>query len=344
MNDTEMIFIDGSAGEGGGQILRTALTLSMMTGKPAHVANIRPGRSKPAIQRQHLAAVNAAQSICSARVEGAQVNSREIRFIPGKITGGTYEFSIGSAGSATLVLQTILLPLAFARVSSRISVTGGTHNIWAPTFDFLDLVYLPLVRRMGPSISLRLSKYGFHPVGGGIVDASVDPVTFLKRLDINERGKIRKMKATALVARLPESIGHREIAILRSELGDDLEANVVGVDSPGPGNVVSVEIISENIAMMITSFGRKGLPAETVARNAAAEVKDYIDSGVPVNTHLADQLILPLSLAGKGSFTTQAPTEHLRTNIEVIKKFLPVTIRIDHEEGRTWRVCLGGAD
>ncbi|MHB8110665.1 MAG: RNA 3'-terminal phosphate cyclase [Syntrophorhabdaceae bacterium] len=340
MNDRDMIFVDGSVGEGGGQILRTSLTLSMITGKPVHIANIRPRRSRPAIQRQHLAAIKAAQEICSARVQGAQVNSREVRFTPGEVMGGTYEFSIGSAGSATLVLQTVLLPLVFARAPSEVSITGGTHNIWAPPLDFFDSVYLPLVRRMGPSIALKLLKYGFHSAGGGLVHASVHPAALSKKLDMNERGMVKRVKATAVVTHLPESIGHREIAILRTGLGDNIEATVKTVDSPGPGNVLLVEIISEHITEIVTSFGRRGLPAETVARNAVSEVRDYIASGVPIGMHLADQLVMPLSLAGTGSFTTMAPTGHLRTNIEVIKKFLPVDIRIDRMSEIAWRVSV----
>ncbi|MBP1748860.1 MAG: rtcA [Deltaproteobacteria bacterium] len=336
----DMVHIDGSAGEGGGQILRTSLTLSIITQKPLHLVNIRPRRGRPAIQKQHLAAIHAAQKICSATVQGARIGSSEIHFIPGKAVGGTYEFSIGSAGSATLVLQTILFPLMLARHSSNVAIEGGTHNIWAPPVNFLDRVFLSLVRRMGPSVKVDLIKYGFHPAGGGLVHAAIDPVAVLKRIDVNERGKVNRIKATALIAHLPESIGHREIKVVQAELGNDIETSVETVDSRGPGNVLLIEIICDHITEIITSFGRRGLPAEMVAGKAAADARDYIGAGPPVGMHLADQLALPLSLAGGGSFTTMALTEHMKTNIDVIRKFLAVNICVRQINESAWRVAI----
>lgn len=336
-----IVHIDGSMGEGGGQILRTSLALSMVTGKPLHVVNIRPRRGRPAIQRQHLAAIMAAQKVCSADVVGAQVGSSEIHFAPGKIAGGTYGFPIGSAGSATLVLQTILPALMLADRRSNITIEGGTHNIWAPPVDFLDKVFLPLLERMGPFVGLSLERHGFHPAGGGIVHAVVDPVTSLMPIDVNERGGVNQIKATAIVANLPETIGEREINTVRGILGNDIGTRVLKVDSNGPGNVLLIEIISDRIAEIVTSFGRRGLRAEKVAAQAAIEARTYIGSGVPVGMHLADQLVLPLSLAGGGSFTTMAATGHLKTNIDVITKFLPVAIWTDQVGPMAWKVTVG---
>lgn len=336
----DMVHIDGSMGEGGGQVLRTSLSLSIITARPLDLVNIRSRRDRPGIQRQHLAAVEAARKICSARVEGAKTGSSAILFVPGKTAGGTYELSIDSAGSATLVMQTILLPLMLAPHSSHVVIEGGTHNIWAPPVDFLDRVFLPLVRRMGPSVTVHLTRYGFHPAGGGLVHAAIDPVSVLKPIDVNERGKIDRIRATALVSRLPESIGHREIKVVKAELGDDIEGSVKVVDSRGPGNVLFVEIFCDRITEIITSFGRRGLPAEKVALNVAREAQDYIRSGAPVGLHLADQLVLPFALTGAGSFTTMAPTRHFSTNVEVIKKFLPVDIRTEQMSGDAWKVTV----
>lgn len=336
----DAICIDGSIGEGGGQILRTSLALSIITQRSLHLVNIRPRRGRPAIQRQHLAAIHAARTISSAEVHGARIGSSEIYFIPGKASGGIYEFSIGSAGSATLVLQTILPPLMLVKSPSDVTIEGGTHNIWAPPVDFLNRAYLSLIRRMGPSVRLNLIRHGFYPAGGGLVRAAIEPVAALKKIYVNERGKIYRIKATARVARLPESIGFREIKLVEAELGEHVEASVEKVDSRGPGNVLLIEIVCDHITEIITSFGRRGLPAEKVAGQAVLEARNYIDSGVPVSMHLADQLVLPLSLAGGGSFTTMSLTEHMRTNIEVIKRFLPVDIRVSQVSEGAWQVAV----
>lgn len=340
MKTEGVIQIDGSMGEGGGQIVRTSLALSMITGRPLHIMNIRLRRGRPAIRKQHLAAILAARKISSAVVEGARVGSSELYFTPGETIGGTYEFSIGSAGSATLVLQTVLPSLMLAKHSSFITVEGGTHNIWAPPVDFLNKVFLPLIRRMGPSVDLNLVRYGFYPAGGGLVNMAIGPVPALRPIHLDDRGRIERIKATALVAGLPESIGYREVKVVRAELGKDVEVSVEEVESRGPGNVLLIETICGHVTELITSFGKRGFPAEKVAAEAAAQARHYLRSGVPVGMHLADQLVLPLSVAGGGSFTTVAPTEHMRTNIEVIRRFLPVDIQVDRQDENAWRVSI----
>jgi len=336
----DTVDIDGAMGEGGGQIVRTSLALSAITRRPLHLVNIRPRRRRPGIQRQHLAAIMAAQKVCSADVTGARIGSSEIYFGPGKIAGGTYEFSIGSAGSATLVLQTILCPLMLAEHPSQVTVEGGTHNIWAPPFDFLARAFAPLLKRMGPSARIDLKRHGFYPAGGGIIHAAIDPAPSLKQIEVNERGKVRRITATAIVANLPETIGDREINTVRRVLGSNIENRVSRVESKGPGNVLLIEIISDHVTEIVTSFGRRGLPAEKVAGQAATEARDYIRAGVPVGMHLADQLVLPLALAGGGSFVTMPPTGHLETNIAVITKFLPVAIHTDQVGPMAWKITI----
>ncbi len=335
MEASEQIRIDGSAGEGGGQILRSALALSVVTGRPLRIDNIRRGRKKPGLQRQHLTAVNAAAAISSARTEGAALGSTRLSFAPGTVIPGEYRFQIGTAGSATLVLQTVLPALITASGPSTLDLEGGTHNPWAPPFDFLDRAFLPCLRRMGARVHAALERPGFFPAGGGRFRVVVEPARHLERIDIPERGAICRRTARALVAHLPLDIGHREIETVRELLDWDRASLRVEevTDSDGPGNALVLEIGSENITEVFTGFGERGVPAELVAKRVAGEARRYLASGVPVGEHLADQLLLPMALAGGGSFRTVRPSRHTTTNIDVIRAFLPVAVRVE-EKGR----------
>jgi len=326
-----MVQIDGSQGEGGGQVLRTSLSLSIITGKPLYIFNIRAGRKKPGLMRQHLTAVMAAAQISGAEVRGAEIGSRELRFIPAEVMPGEYRFSIGTAGSTTLVLQTVLPPLLTASAPSRLILEGGTHNQASPPFDFLEKVFLPIINRMGPAVKLQLLRPGFYPAGGGQFTAAIRPAQQLSSIDILERGKIMTQKARAMVANLPRHIVERELKVIQKELGlpaSDLSAIEIE-NARCPGNVVLIEIQSEHITEVFSGFGERGVRAEEVARRAAEEAKTYLESGAPVGTHLADQLLLPFALAGGGSFITQELTGHSRTNITVIQKFLDMEITIE---------------
>lgn len=317
-----MISIDGSHGEGGGQILRSSLALSIATGKPFRITNIRANRKRPGLLRQHLTAVEAATAISDARVRGAALGSRELTFEPGPVRAGRYELSIGSAGSATLVLQTILLPLARASEPSEVVIEGGTHNPLAPPFDFLDKSYLPLLARMGVRVEASLERMGFVPTGGGRVRAIIHPGE-LGKLELESPGRLLRRRAVATVASLPTHISQRELAVLRERLGlhkgEEIERVV---EDQGPGNVAHVELAYEHVTLVLTSFGEKGLPAEIVARRLADDVRRITRAEVAVEEHLADQLLLPMALGGGGSFTTLEPTEHSRTHAEVIRTFL----------------------
>src|SRR5215216_5205354 len=214
-----MITIDGSFGEGGGQIIRTSCALSLITGKPFRIYNVRARREKQGLQRQHLTAVNAAAEIGRAKVDGAFVGASEFTFVPGKINPGEYVFSIGTAGSTTLVLQTVLPPLMAAAEPSRLTLEGGTHNVHAPPFEFLQKTFLPLVNRLGPGVTARLQRYGFYPPGGGRFEVSIEPATRFRRLDIPERGPLLDQRARALVVNLPPGIAEREISVVKEQLG-----------------------------------------------------------------------------------------------------------------------------
>ena len=330
-----MISIDGSQGEGGGQILRTSLALSIITGTPVTLYNIRAGRARPGLMQQHLTCVRAAAEISGATVDGASVGSRQVTFRPAAVRPGEYTFRIGTAGSTTLVLQTILPPLLTAGARSRLVLEGGTHNVHAPPFDFLAKTFLPLLGRMGARVTAALERHGFYPRGGGRIAVEIDPAERLMPLTLEKRGELVHRRARAVVAGLPRNIAERELSVLRAALHwpesavciEELDARV------GPGNVLLLEIGDGQITEVITAFGKRGVRAEAVARQAAQEAAEYLAARVPVGVHLADQLLLPLSLAGGGGYATMPPSLHTRTNIDVIQRFLPVSVDVREAAG-----------
>jgi RNA 3'-terminal phosphate cyclase (ATP) len=339
-----MLSIDGSYGEGGGQILRTSLALSLITGRPFRVFNVRARREKPGLQRQHLTAVTAAAAIGTARVEGAHIGSKEFTFEPGAITPGEYKFSIGTAGSTMLVLQAVLPPLLLADAPSLLLFEGGTHNVMAPPFEFIQKSFLPLVNRTGPTVTVELQRYGFYPPGGGRFNVYVEPAAELRRLDLLERGAILSEHARALCVNLPAHVGERELAVASEQLGwtpDQLQLET-STNAISPGNVFTVEIACESLTEVFTGIGERGVPAERIASRAIHEAKRYLDAGAPVGQHLADQLLIPMALARGGSYVTQTPTMHTTTNIEVIKKFLPVEITTTQLTEDVWKVEVFG--
>ena len=324
------VIIDGSEGEGGGQILRTSLALSLITRTPFRLVNIRARRAKPGLMRQHLTCVLAAAEVGNAEVHGAAVGSTEIDFRPNAagISPRHFNFLIGTAGSTTLVTQTVLPALMLADAPSTVTIEGGTHNTKAPTFDYLDRVFLPLINRMGPRIAASIERHGFYPAGGGRISIDISPTPRLSPLHLHERGEIVSQCATALIVQVPGHVAHRELGVVREKLGwSDDHVRIHGVrDSRSPGNALILEIRAEHITEMFTAIGEAGKPAETVATEAADEAAAYLASAAPVGPHLADQLLLPLALAGEGSFITGTLTLHTLTNIQTIEKFLPITI------------------
>jgi RNA 3'-terminal phosphate cyclase (ATP) len=330
-----MLHIDGSEGEGGGQILRSSLALSMVTGTPIRIRNIRARRPRPGLMRQHLTAVQAAARVSGARVDGAAVGSREIAFSPGEVQPGEHRFDIGTAGSTTLILQTLLPALLQASGPSVVGLEGGTHNPQAPPFEFLDRSFLPLIRRMGARVEAVLERRGFYPAGGGRMRVRIDPAAGrLAGLELLDRGEIRERRATAVISALPRHIAERELSHVARETGwhpSSLELREA--DSPGPGNVLLLELESEAVTEVFTGFGEKGVPAEEVADRALREMRRYLDAGVPVGEHLADQLLLLLALAGSGTFATLPLSLHATTQIDLIPRFLDVRIEVEPGEG-----------
>ncbi len=338
-----MITIDGSAGEGGGQILRTALSLSAITGMPFALDNIRAKRRRPGLQRQHLTCVTAAAQITRAKLTGAELGSGALSFEPGAIRGGDYAFAIGTAGSTILVFQTVLPILLNADAPSRVKLSGGTHNPMAPTFDYLERAFLPQLKRMGADVNVSLQQAGFYPAGGGAWQASISPAKALKPLSIEDAGEVHQRRIFADVANLPYDVAQRESRKAAAMLSWPTETAMPRtIKAEGPGNVLTIEIASDNVTEIFTGFGERGTSAEAVVARTVTEVREYLVAQVPVGPHLADQLLLPLALAGVGSFVTMPPTEHTRTNIAVIEKFLPVEFGLTDLGGGRWRVSVGG--
>jgi len=338
------LVIDGSMSEGGGQVLRSALTLSLVTGRSFRIEQIRAESERPGLQRQHLAPVRAAQQVSRARVEGAAVGSQELEFEPGAVRPGLFLFDVGSAGSASLVLQTVILPLCLAEAPSDVTVIGGTHGPGAPPAEFLERAYLPLLRRMGPEVVLHLERVGFHPEGGGRLRADVRPAP-LEPLYLMERGAVDRIAATIRLAHLPMHVAEREHAVLVRDLRmRPQDAKIVATnDTDGPGNAVVVEARCAQVTEVFTGFGRKGLRGEQLTADVVAEVRAWMDADVPVGPHLADQLLLPLALAGGGRFRTLEPTAHTMSVASVIQDFLPVRIAIEEDGGVAWRVTVSAA-
>lgn len=332
-----MIEIDGSFGEGGGQILRTSLSLSALTGQPFRLTRIRAGRPRPGLMRQHLTAVEAAAAICGAETSGAAVGSDALTFAPSAVRGGDYRFAIGSAGSTTLVLQTVLLPLLLrAGEASRLVIEGGTHNPYAPPFDFIEKVYLPLLRRMGAPVDATLERHGFYPAGGGRLRVTIAPVPKLSALELVARGACLERHAVALSSAVRPSVGRDEAEQIARLLGwPDSCAQSRQVESPGPGNVAFAWVRHEQLDELFTAFGGPGVSREAVAQRAADQMSRYLESGAVAGPYLADQLLVPLALAGSGRFRTLAPSAHTATNIEMIKRFLPVAFRVSEARGDT---------
>jgi RNA 3'-terminal phosphate cyclase (ATP) len=340
---TDMLAIDGSFGEGGGQILRSSLALAMVTGRPFRIEKIRAGRKKPGLMRQHLTAVQAAAQISQAEVSGADIGSTAVEFHPGQVQAGEYTFSVGTAGSTTLVLQTILPALLTAPGPSRLTFEGGTHNPSAPPFDFLANAFIPLVNRMGPRIAATLERPGFYPAGGGRFSLSIEPAKQLIGIELTERGEIVGRRARAVVSNLPGHVAEREIKFLREATNwDDACFAVERVThSHGPGNVVSIEVETERVTEVFTGFGELGRPAEAVAAQALQLYQRWLKADVPVGTYLADQIMLPLAIAGHGRYLTLPLSRHSTTHVDLIRQFLDITVAVERLDRDRCLVRIG---
>ena len=337
-----MLRIDGSKGEGGGQVLRTALALSVSTQTPFVIENIRAGRKKPGLLRQHLTAVEAARAISGARVEGSTLGSRGITFAPGPLRPGAHEVQIGSGGSAMLVLQAVLPALLATPEPTSVSVHGGTHNPMAPPFEFFDRAFLRCIRRQGADVHATLGRVGFMLAGGGMVQMHVQSGASPRGFELLERGALRRRDARVLISHVPPSVGTRELRPIVDafDLARD-EARVDEVGALGPGNVILYTLEYEHVTEVFAAFGERSVRAETIANRLIRDVRHYLRTDAPVGRHLADQLLIPLALAGEGAFRTGPLSRHTTTNMDVIRAFLDVDFVVEDDAGAT-RITVNG--
>lgn len=330
-----MIELDGATGEGGGQILRSGLALSMCTGQPVRFHHIRAKRPKPGLMRQHLTCVQAAATVCGARVEGDGLGSTTLVFEPGPVRAGDYAFQVGTAGSCTLVLQTVLPAVMRAVQPSRVTLGGGTHNPMAPPFQFLQRGFAPLLRRLGVGLDLTLRRHGFYPAGGGEVVAEITPAARgLTPVDLLCRGPLLTAYAECLAPALPRSVTQRELQALGKALnwGPNQLLTPAVRQNEGPGNALMATLVYQELSEVFTCIGEKGQSAERVAELLAQEVRRFEGSMGALGPYLADQWMLPLALAlcdtgqaqASARFTCTEWTDHARSNAEVIEAFLPV--------------------
>lgn len=322
-----LLEIDGSVG--GGQVLRTALSLSMITGLPFRISGIRGKRSRPGLLRQHLTAVQAAAAITGAQTKGAALNSIELEFRPGSISAGDYTFAIGTAGSTTLVMQTLVPVLLKADEPSTLMISGGTHNPSAPPFEFIERSWLPLLRRMGARIEVNLVRHGFAPAGGGMLEVRVWPSTLVP-IRLDSREEPTGIRAHALVSTTSVSLASRGLDRVASRLRLDRRAMHVteATAACGPGNVLFIESEQAGLTEVFSGIGFGRAQPDDVADEAIDRYLLWADSGAAIGHRLADQLLLPMALAGGGGFTTDRLSGHLETNTDVIRRFLPVEIGI----------------
>ena len=341
----EAVSIDGSYGEGGGQIIRTSLSLAAMTGRPLEIANIRAKRSKPGLQAQHLTAVRAAAALCAAQLTGDQVGSTKLRFEPqAKVQPGTYHFDIRTAGASTLVAQTVLLPLSLAAEPSRVTIIGGTHVPHAPAADYFEAVYLPLLRRAGLDIEFHYPAAGFFPRGGGRLEIGIGAAPFLAPVDLTERGRLERLHAYVVTSGLPDHVGERGEAAVEKYLkgvGRKAEIERRALPSPGQGAAVVLVAECESGRAAFSALGERGKPMEDVATAPCKEFMEWWKTGNATDEHLADQLVLPMCFAaGESRWNTSTVTDHLRTVIWVARQFLPIEAELVERQDGSGMVTL----
>ena len=340
-----IVVIDGSQGEGGGQIFRTALTLSTCLGQAVRIENIRAGRNKPGLLRQHLTCLQATQAICDAQITGAELGSSSVTFSPGAIKAGEYRFAIGSAGSTTLVFQTVLLPLLMTESVSELTIEGGTHNGMSPSYDFIAHCFLPVMLKMGYQVEPTLERHGFYPAGGGAWRARISPVSTIKPLTLLQPGEQLSQSAFAISSRISKHVAERELHHIQKKcLWPEASLHQQWVQSAGPGNIVTLRLEMEDVIELCEAVGERNVTAERVAGRAIRDLKRYLAAGVPVGKHLADQLVLPMALGSGGCFRTLKPSQHLLTNIAVIRTLTNANIELNELGEDCWEVLVTGAE
>jgi len=348
-----VIEIDGSFGEGGGQVLRTAVALSAVLGREIHITNIRAKRPNPGLRAQHMTAVKAVAALCDAETSGFQVGSTELFFAPRKIVSGSFSFDVGTAGSISLVLQALMPAAAFSSGGAEFEITGGTDVRWSPTIDYVRFVILPLLSRLGYEAELSLIRRGHYPKGGGKVSVKIQPCHGLRTLTLNERSKITKIYGVSHCVKLPPHVAERQAGAAREALKQVGEAEVLirmetypTQSDPhiGPGSGIALYTSEEcGTVLGADSVGERGKPAEEVGRDAARKLLDEINSGAPVDRHMSDILIPYLAVAeGKSEFRTSQITMHAITNARMSELVSGAQITIHGELGSPGTVTVNG--
>ena len=335
----KQIIIDGSQGEGGGQILRTSLSLAMCLGLDINIQNIRAGRRKPGLMRQHFTCVEAAKELCDAEVLGSRVGSTEIMFKANSFKNKShFNFNIGSAGSTSLVFQTILPALLIKKTASSVSFEGGTHNMMAPTYDFIEQAFIPALSRMGFDVKSSLEQPGFQPVGGGKWTVNIEPAKS-NAFAVVKRGQLVSKKAFIRLGNLPREIGEREFSVIKQKCNwIDNDLYIDESDCLGSGNAISLQMNFDNIDMEFNRIGERNRSAEKVANAVCSELALYMKSKAVINEHLADQLLLPMVLGCGGHFTTTKPSQHLITNALVIEQLTGIKTCIREIDNKKWMI------
>lgn len=347
MEKTTVLTIDGSYGEGGGQILRTALALSAVLGRSVELVKIRAGRKRSGLQPQHLACVEALAEITGAEVHGAEIGSSRLYFVPGRIGGGLRRLDVGTAGAVSLVFQALLGPLAFAERASALILRGGTHVPWSPPAPYVSQVFLPMVQRMGLESTWQLERGGFYPKGGGQVRAAVQPLTQLSPIDLTNRGALLAIRGISAAAGLPRNIAERQADRIRHRLADvgyTVEIESAELDAACPGDTVFVWAEFEQSRGGFGALGERGKPAEQVADEATDALLDFLGGDAATESHLADQLALFMALAnGRSALTTARVSRHLLTNLWTIQQFMPIKVVLEGGLGEPGRLAIDGA-
>ncbi|MBK1833577.1 RNA 3'-terminal phosphate cyclase [Roseibacillus ishigakijimensis] len=333
----KILTLDGQ--KGGGQILRSALSLALITGQPFRLVNIRGQRTRPGLMRQHLTCVRAVCAISDGTADGAELGSGELVFRAGEVRPGAYEFAIGTAGSTTLLLQTLLPALWLAGGPSTLTLRGGTHNPLAPPVDFIERVYLPALQKMGARATLQLRETGFAPSGGGVLESTIEPLDGgFQPLTLTDRGALQEQALRVISRQIKDSVGERLMASVARQWPCEHQSLERREEGPGQGLIVLAEARYEHSSELASGCGERGQSAERIGSRVGKAMRTFHDTGAAVGRHLADQLLLPLALAGGGEFTTTAPDNHLPTNSAVIEAFLPVSFSVEKEEKGLFRV------
>ncbi len=333
-----MIEIDGSHGEGGGQILRTAIALSAVTGKDVLIGNIRAGRQNPGLSPSHVTSIEAVAELCDAEVDGLFAGSTNIVFKPCQLTGGSFDFDVGTAGSIALVLQSCLLPAAMSKSGVNLVVKGGTDVKWSPPIDFMRLVHLPILTRFGPACDLEIISRGFYPEGGGEVSVEISPVTKLSGLDLGERGDVLSIDGCAYAQNLPEHVISRMRHSVQKNMLDfkriRVDSDIRKGHSTGAGIVLAATC--ENSIIGESALGAKGVKSEVLGENCSSDLKEVLLTNASVDQHMLDQILLYMALAQGGSrVLAEELTSHAETNIWVIEKFVEKRFSVEEKNGLT---------